>query len=125
MGEIWFSAYAKAHILHQLPSSRGTRRTPRHCSSPRLAPRLGMSVGFPSHTIVEMRVRFLITSAVLIAAEPIIPSGSYALVHEMHLIPCGSERICPGRRYGSSPLASPAHGLFPEELILRIINVVI
>jgi hypothetical protein len=47
------------------------------------------------------------------------------LVHEMRLIPCRSERICPGRGYGSSPLASPAHDLFPEELIMRVINVVI
>ena len=86
------------------------------------APRLGMSVGFPS-TTVEMRVRFLITSAVL-AAKLIIPGSSYALVHEMRLIPCGSERICPGRRYGSSPLTCPAHDLFPGELIMRVINVV-
>jgi hypothetical protein len=84
-----------------------------------------MSAGFPSYPTVEMRVRFLITSAVLIAAELIIPGGSYALVHEMRLIPCRSERICPGRGYGSSPLASPAHDLFPEELIMRVINVVI
>jgi hypothetical protein len=43
----------------------------------------------------------------------------------MPLIARGSERICPGRRYGSSPLVSPAHDLFPEELSVRVINVVI